>query len=248
MLCFSTFGRVRGNSESGMAEMRLGLQKLTLLDYPGKVACTVFTCGCDFRCPFCHNASLVTGSDDVLEEESEILAFLRKRTGILDGVCITGGEPLMHEELFGFARQVKELGFSLKLDTNGSYPDRLERMLSEGLADYVAMDIKNAPAKYAMTVGGGDFLPQVRRSVELLKEGRVPYEFRTTVTGNLHDVADFAAIGEWIRGAEKYFLQPFLASGDILAPDADYSVSAERVTEFLNAVRPFVPAAAVRGK
>jgi len=228
--------------------MRLGLQKLTLLDYPGQVACTVFTCGCNFRCPFCHNASLVTGSDGPLEEESEVLAFLRKRKGILDGVCVTGGEPLLHEELFGFARQVKELGFKLKLDTNGSFPDRLEKMISEGLSDYVAMDIKNAPAKYAATIGGRDFLPQVRRSVELLKEGRVPFEFRTTVTGNLHEAADFAAIGEWIAGAEKYFLQPFLASGDVLAPDADYTLDAARVTEFLNAVRPFVPAAAVRGK
>jgi len=240
------FSALRAGCVNG-ENMRLGLQKLTLLDYPGQVACTVFTCGCNFRCPFCHNASLVTGSDDVLEESDTVLAFLRKRIGILDGVCITGGEPLLHEELFDFARQVKALGYKLKLDTNGSFPDRLEKMIAEKLADYVAMDIKNAPAKYAETIGGRDFLPQVRRSVELLKENRVPYEFRTTVTGNLHEVADFAAIGEWIAGAEKYFLQPFLASGDVLVPGDGYALAPGRVAEFLNAVRPFVLQAAVRG-
>ena len=227
--------------------MRFGLQKLTLLDYPGQVACTVFTCGCDFRCPFCHNASLVTGTDDVLEDETEILAFLRKRVGVLDGVCITGGEPLLHEGLPDFAREVKALGYKLKLDTNGSFPERLEHMVGDRLVDYVAMDIKNSPEKYARTVGGRDFLPQVRRSVEFLKRGLVPYEFRTTVTGNLHEPADFAAIGQWIAGADKYFLQPFLASGDVLAPDDGYALTRERVGEFLDAVRPFVPHAAVRG-
>ena len=228
--------------------MRFGLRKLTLLDYPEKVACTVFTCGCNFRCPFCHNPALVTGSEETLEYSfADVLAFLETRRGQLDAVCITGGEPLLHEELFDFARQVKALGYKLKLDTNGSFPDRLEKMIAEKLADYVAMDIKNAPAKYAETIGGRDFLPQVRRSVELLKENRVPYEFRTTVTGNLHDAADFAAIGEWIAGAEKYYLQPFLASGDVLVPGDGYALAPGRVTEFLNAVRPFVPQAAVRG-
>lgn len=228
--------------------MRFGLQKLTLLDFPGEVACTVFSCGCNFRCPYCHNASLVLSAGDDLLPEAEVSAFLRKRAGVLDGVCFTGGEPLLHESFPGLVRQAKELGYKVKLDTNGSSPDRLKKLMDDGLIDYVAMDIKNSPDKYAGTSGSASALPLVERSVELLKNGSVPYEFRTTVTGNLHEAEDFAAIGRWISGAPRYFLQAFLASDGILKPDPAYAVSPEHLRDCLAAVRPFVPSAELRGR
>ena len=227
--------------------MRLGLQKLTLLDYPGQVACTVFTCGCNFRCPFCHNASLVTGSDDVLEESDAVLAFLRKRIGILDGVCITGGEPLLHEESGWLAQAAKGLGYLVKLDTNGSFPARLKALVADGAVDYVAMDLKNAPEKYAATCGIEHWDP-VRESADYLLSGAVTYEFRTTVTGNLHEAADFVSIGRWLAGAKRYFLQGFRDSGAILGGDAaPFAVTEAQMQSFLDAVKPFIPAAEIRG-
>ena len=228
--------------------MRLGLQKLTLLDYPGLVACTVFSCGCNFRCPFCHNGSLVTADDRALLPAEEVFSFLKKRTGILDGVCFTGGEPLLHAEILDFAAQAKALGYKVKLDTNGSFPDRLAEALASKVVDYVAMDIKNSPAKYAVTCGNEAALPLVERSVELLRSGQTAYEFRTTVTGDLHESSDFAAIGQWISGAPQYFLQPFLASEDVLDKSSDHAVSSELLDACLAAVRPHVPNAAIRGR
>lgn len=227
--------------------MRLGLQKLTLLDYPGVVACTVFTGGCNFRCPFCHNASLVASGDAGLISKNEVLDFLRRRAGILDGVCITGGEPLLHAETLDLATEIKTLGYKLKLDTNGSFPERLEKAINAGLVDYVAMDIKNSPAKYGMTAGNESVLPQVERSVELLKNGKVQFEFRTTVTGNLHEKSDFTAIGQWLQDVPKYFIQPFLASDEVLVPSGDYPVSQEQLEDFLTEVRKFIPGAEIRG-
>lgn len=194
-----------------------GLQKTTLLDYPGKVACTVFLGGCNFRCPFCHNATLVLAPERALPE-SEIFAFLKRRQGILDGVCVTGGEPLLQAGLPDFLRRVRELGFAIKLDTNGAFPDRLAQLSDEGLLDYVAMDIKNAPARYGATAGLVDFdLRPVAQSVAYLLAGSVDYEFRTTVVRQLHREEDFFAIRDWIAGAKRYFLQSFADSGDILA-------------------------------
>ena len=229
--------------------MRFGLQKMTLLDYPGKVACTVFTCGCNFRCPFCHNPALATGDQNAagMMAEDDVLTFLRKRTGLLEGVCITGGEPLLHPGLITFISRIRELGFAVKLDTNGSFPDRLQDVLTQGQVDYVAMDIKNAPAKYAETAGLTTALPSVERSVEILKKSDIAYEFRTTVTGNLHEPEDFAEIGRWISGTERYFLQPFLDSGEVLKQDTGYPVSREKLQACLEAVRQYVPQAAVRG-
>ena len=228
--------------------MRFGLQKLTLLDYHGKVACTVFTEQCNLRCPFCHNADLVMSTADELPlGRDEIISYLRSRSKVLDGVCVTGGEPLLHGELPAFMGRVRELGFAVKLDTNGSFPDRLQEILSAGLADYVAMDIKNAPAKYAETAGLTTALPLVERSVEILKGSGIPYEFRTTVTGNLHEPEDFTAIGKWICGTERYFLQAFLDSGEVLKADAGYPVSREKLQACLLAVQKYIPQAAVRG-
>ena len=187
-----------------------GLQKMTLLDFPGHVACTVFTGGCDLRCPFCHNFELVDGTAPAIMEEEELLSFLEKRRGLLDGVAFTGGEPCLQKNLPELMRKIREMGFAIKLDTNGNHPDMLEKMISEGLVDYVAMDIKNSPERYAGTIGLKSFDPApVRESVSLLMAGKADYEFRTTVVAELHDDMSFRKIGEWIHGARRYFLQKF---------------------------------------
>ncbi len=226
-----------------------GLQKLTLLDYPHQVACTVFTCGCNFRCPFCHNASLVLperSADEGLDADS-VLAFLSKRQGILDGVCVTGGEPLLHEELPDFLRQVRALGYRIKLDTNGSLPERLRALLEEGLVDRVAMDVKNAPDRYAETAGVRTDLSALERSRDLLLEGRTAYEFRTTVVRGLHTEESLRGAAEWIAGAREYYLQQFRDSGDLIAAAGLEAFTDEEMRTLLEAVRPIVPAVRLRG-
>lgn len=195
-----------------------GFQKLTLLDFPGCVACTLFTAGCNFRCGFCHNASLVTHIDsDVFYTEEYVLDYLKKRAGVLDGVCITGGEPLMHKELPEFILKVKMLDYKVKLDTNGSYPDRLEALIKNGSIDCVAMDIKNTREKYIQTAQcDAKQLINVEKSVEILKQKKVDFEFRTTIVKEYHTVEDIKEIARWIEGADKYFLQNFIDSGDII--------------------------------
>lgn len=196
-----------------------GIQKLTLLDYPGTVSCTLFTKGCNFRCPFCHNASLVkpSGSTPSYSEE-EALDFLKKRQKILDGVCITGGEPLIHDSLPSFMEKVKALGYKIKLDTNGSFPEKLFSLVQNKLVDYVAMDIKNSFHKYNVTAGCAMLnLQHIEKSIDLLLTGTVPYEFRTTVASELHSPDDITFIAQRISGAEKYFIQNFADSGDILS-------------------------------
>lgn len=200
-------------------EIRIqGLQKLTLLDYPDKVACTIFTAGCNFRCPFCHNASLVTrtGENEDIETE-EVIRFLKKRVGILDGVCVTGGEPLYWPGIQEFLSRVKELGYQVKLDTNGSYPKRLKEIVKAGLVDYVAMDIKNSRENYGRTIGIGEYdLTKIEESVRYLLGEPIDYEFRTTVVRQFHRKKDFELIGQWIKGAKRYYLQQFLDSGDLI--------------------------------
>lgn len=229
--------------------MRFGLRKLTLLDYPGKVACTVFTGGCNFRCPFCHNASLVNCIQDELELDRDgLLEFLNQRKKVLDGVCVTGGEPLLHAELPNLLMDIKRLGLSVKLDTNGAFPGRLKAAVSEGMVDMVAMDIKNCPAKYDMTSGVSRAFDAVAESLEYLLTEPVSYEFRTTVAGGFHEPEDFVEIGKLIKGKSAYFLQKFENSGDILHLDEKMGdISAEFLAECLKAVRPFVPNAALRG-
>lgn len=196
-----------------------GFQKLTLLDFPGHVACTLFTAGCNFRCPFCHNASLVThiGDSEHFEEEY-IIDYLQKRKGILDGVCITGGEPLLHTEIENFINKVKALGYLVKLDTNGYSPDRLMKLVNDGLIDYVAMDIKNSKEKYPLSSGIADLdVSRIEKSVAFLLENRVNYEFRTTVVKELHTLNDIESIAKWISGAPRYFLQNFIDTGDLIS-------------------------------
>ena len=187
-----------------------GLQKMTLLDFPGRIACTVFLSGCDMRCPFCHNSELAEGKAPPVMTAGELLSFLTKRKGMLDGVAVTGGEPLLREETLDLLRQIRTLGYPVKLDTNGTHPDRLRRAVAEDLAQYVAMDIKNSPERYAETAGLPAMdLSRVRESAAFLLEGRVDYEFRTTVVREFHDADSFRAIGAWIHGAKRFALQKF---------------------------------------
>lgn len=187
---------------------------MTMLDFPGFVACTVFTPGCNFRCPFCHNSLLVTRmNDSEVYSEDDILSYLKKRQGVIDGICISGGEPLMHDDIFDFVKKIKDLGFLVKIDTNGSFPDKLEKLIDSGNIDYVAMDIKNCPEKYAETIGLDDFdFSPVRKSVQILLQGKVKYEFRTTVVKEFHTPQDMVKIGELIKDADRYFLQHFIES------------------------------------
>ena len=230
-----------------------GLQKMTLLDFPGRVACTVFLGGCDFRCPWCHNYELAVGSAEPVMEEEEFFAFLKKREGLLEGVAVTGGEPCLSRELPAFLRKIREMGFLTKLDTNGAHPELLEQILREGLADYVAMDIKNSPGKYLLTAGlaGNEaqqeaLLGRVRRSIRLIMELAPDYEFRTTVIRQFHEEQDFAEIGEMIRGARRYFLQSFtdrdtVPYGGFSAPGAD------ELQRYAAQARRFVPDVQTRG-
>ena len=194
-----------------------GFQKMTLLDFPGKVAATIFTFGCNLRCPFCHNASLVLGGAQESYTEEEILSYLEKRKGLLDGVCITGGEPLLQDGIAEFIKSIKDLDYSVKLDTNGCYPEKLKELINSGLVDYVAMDIKNSLSKYGETVGIKNFdTAPIKESISFLINSNIDFEFRTTVVSELHTVEDIKAISEEIRGAKKYFLQSFVDSGDLI--------------------------------
>ena len=223
-----------------------GFQKMTMLDFPERVACTVFTHGCNLRCPFCHNAMLVT-SEAELFDENEILSYINKRKGVLDGVCITGGEPLLQKDVFGFMKKIKDLGLLVKLDTNGAYPDLLKKAIEDGLVDYVAMDIKNSKEKYAQTVGVSNLdITPYEKSVEILKNSGIDYEFRTTIVKELHDLSDIQKIGEWIKGAKKYFLQSFVDSGNTIK--TGYSAHDKNTLEaFKQAVLEHILRVEIRG-
>lgn len=223
-----------------------GLQKLSMVDYPGKIAATVFTGGCNLRCPFCHNALLVTRLNESPRlEEEEVIKFLKSRRGLLDGVVLTGGEPLLQPGAADFLARVKDMGFAVKLDTNGCYPDILSRILEAGSVDYVAMDIKNSPQKYSGTCGGIDILPQVEQSIRLLMEGSADYEFRTTVLHPWHTPDDLAKIGQWISGAKRYFIQAFVDSGDLIG--SGEALNETEMQALLHAVTPYIPNAQIRG-
>ena len=221
-----------------------GIQKLTLLDYPGKTACTVFTDGCNLRCPFCHNARLVLPEkrDGTSLTDTEILAFLKKRAGLLDGICITGGEPLLYAvELREFLPAVRALGYAVKLDTNGTKPDVLADFLRNGLVDYVAMDVKNAFPYYAETVGIADFdVTPVKESIALLMRGDVDYEFRTTIVREFHTVERIRGLAQSIAGAKRYFLQYFKDSGELIA-DGLSAVPKEEMQAMRDAAAEFCP-------
>lgn len=225
-----------------------GFQKLTLLDYPGKTACTVFTGGCNLRCPFCHNADLVLkpGIYPVIPEE-EVFELLKKRKNTIDGVCITGGEPMLMKDLPEFAGKLKALGVSVKIDTNGTFPRQLKYIVKNGLADYIAMDIKNCFRKYGETVGKKNFdFSVIKESIDFLKACGIDHEFRTTVCKNFHTESDLTEIAKYLGKNEKYFLQSFKDSGALLSENiAGYTPS--EMDNLLSAVKQFTPHAALRG-
>ena len=223
-----------------------GLQKVTLLDFPGKVACTVFLTGCNLRCPYCHNPDLVLTKDNgKYISEKEFFEFLLSRKGKLDGVCITGGEPTLYPSLPDLIRRIREMGFLVKLDSNGTLPEMLEHLLREELLDYVAMDIKNAPSRYAETCGA-DVIEQVKKSAALLKNSNIDYEFRTTVCHPFHSPKCMEEIGRWLRNAKRYYIQPFVDSGNLLGSGVSVMTKSELET-LLNAVKSYIPAAELRG-
>lgn len=224
-----------------------GLQKTTLLDFPEKVACTVFTGGCNFRCPFCHNASLVLAPTEVTDiSEQEFFSFLDRRRGILDGVCVTGGEPLLQQDIIPFLERIHSLGLAVKLDTNGWYYNKLKDIISLGLIDYVAMDIKNTREKYALTAGIPSVSEDVFRSIDLIMSCGLPYEFRTTVVRELHTMEDIRDIALSIKGASQYYLQCFKDSGDLIG--TGYSAHSEdTMRSMLEIIRPYVGKCALRG-
>ncbi len=226
-----------------------GFQKLTLLDYPGKVSCTLFTKGCNFYCPFCHNAFLVDVDDRIEQiEESEVLSYLKKRQGILEGVCISGGEPLLNREIDSFMEKVKALGYSIKLDTNGSFPERLKELVAKGLVDYVAMDVKNSLDKYAATAGCENInLNNIEESIDFLLSGTVDYEFRTTVVNELHTAEDIEKLAKRIKGAKRYFLQNFVDSGNVIEENLN-PLNTNELEAMKEAAQKYVEAATVRGE
>ena len=224
-----------------------GLQKMTLLDFPGHVACTVFLGGCDFRCPFCHNFELVDGSEKPIMDDSELLSFLESRTALLDGVAITGGEPCLHKDLPELIKEIRAIGYPVKLDTNGYHPELLKQLIDEGLVDYVAMDIKNSPEKYALTCGLDEMdLSPIKKSIDILMNSGIDYEFRTTVIKEFHEEEDFHKIGELIGGARAYFLQRFtdrdsVPYGNLTSPHPD------EMRIFAEIARKYVENTSLRG-
>ena len=232
--------------------MICGLQKMTLLDYPGKVACTVFLGGCNFRCPFCHNSELFTGKPQKLMEDAEFFTFLEKRKGLLDGVCVSGGEPTLYQDLSAFLAKIKALGFAVKLDTNGSRPEVLRDLLDQGLVDYVAMDVKNSPSCYAQTVGLETLdLNPIEESLRMLIGGDTPYELRTTLVAQLHDGAAIQDMGQWLgslvpgKQAENLFLQSFVDRDTVLFAGLS-APEPETVAEFAKILESFVGAVTIR--
>ena len=224
-----------------------GLQKLTLLDYPGRTACTIFLSGCNFRCPFCHNAPLLTADAAAGIGEEELLTFLKKRQGLLDGVVVTGGEPLLRPELPALLEKVKALGYAVKLDTNGTFPERLEQVVRAGLADYVAMDVKNSPMRYAQTVGAMELdLAPIDKSVSFLLRGTVDYEFRTTAVAELHDDASFLSLADWLAGARRYFIQCFEPRETVLQAEL-HAPSPAQLHHWAELVRPKISDVSLRG-
>ena len=225
-----------------------GLQKLTLLDYPGSMAATVFTGGCNFRCPFCHNRSLVFLNENDSEiSKDDIIDYLSIRNKVLDGICITGGEPLLHPGLKDFIKKVRGIGLKVKLDTNGSNFEGLKQLIDEKLVDYVAMDIKASPSKYSLTIGMQNFdLSEVEKSKNYLLENHVDYEFRTTVVSQFHEIDDFVEIGEWIKGAKHYYLQNFEDHGSCIQEGLS-AVSSDEMKLMKEKVSPYVEYVKIRG-
>lgn len=226
-----------------------GIQKLTLVDYPGHPAAILFTGDCNFRCPFCQNAPLVlSSSSEPVVADEEIFSFLTKRKGMLDGVVVTGGEPTLQRDLIPFLGRLKTLGYLVKLDTNGYRPDVLEKAMESGYVDYVAMDIKTSLDEYPVVAGIKNLdVSRIERSVELLKTGAVDYEFRTTVVEPLHHKENFEKIGELLKGCRRYYLQSFVDSGNIIGKNC-FPPSQEQLKNYLKTVSNYIESVSIRDR
>lgn len=222
-----------------------GLQKLTLLDYPQHIACTIFAQGCNLACPFCHNTEIIKGNGNLIGEP-ELTEFLNSRKGILEGVCISGGEPLMQNNALDFLEYIKNLGFKVKLDTNGCFPERLNEALNRNLIDYIAMDIKSSKTNYSLASGGDVDLNAICKSVKIIMDSKVDYEFRTTAVKGIHLYSDFEEIASWLEGAKSYYLQQFVDSDWVLSKSCS-AFSFTEMEEILNILKPKIPSAEIRG-
>ena len=234
--------------EESYSRVKLGgVQKLTLLDYPNQVACTLFTAGCNMKCPFCHNRDLVYIPENFeFTDPEDVIGFLQKRRGVLDAVAITGGEPLLQKGILEFIARIKELGYLVKLDTNGYYPEKLKEAVETGMIDYVAMDIKNVPEKYPQTTGLPELrYERIRESIDYLLSGPVDYEFRTTVVREFHTLEDLKALAEGIKGARHYYLQQFVDSGRCISECHPYSN--EEMKEIGEEIKKILPVTECRG-
>ena len=225
-----------------------GLEKMSLVDYDGLVASTVFTGGCNFLCPFCHNSPLVIDFKSLPTiPEEEVLSYLSKRKGIVDGVCVSGGEPTLQKDLPIFIEKIKNLGYKVKLDTNGTHPDVIKELNESGLVDYFAMDIKNDRASYAKIIGFDKYdTTKVEKSVDYFLSGNADYEFRTTLINEYHKEENVAQIGKWIKGANKYFLQKFKDSGSCIKSHLS-AVDEKSVLKFRDILLMTIPNTYLRG-
>lgn len=224
-----------------------GLEKLSMVDFEGHLCATIFTAGCNFRCPFCHNADLVNGTNLVEISNEELFAYLKKRKGMLDSVCVSGGEPTLWNDLPDFIKKIKELGYLVKLDTNGTNPQMLKKLVNNKLVDYVAMDIKNSQQAYLKTAGKGNFdISKIIESVDFLKQNKVPYEFRTTLIKGHHNLAEIKKIAEWLDGADKLYLQCFVDSGNCIA-DGCEKIEKETAEKFKDILSETVKVVKLRG-
>lgn len=225
-----------------------GWEKLSLVDFDGNLTTTIFSSGCPFRCPYCHNGDLVLRPSELpVIPYEEIMSFLRKRHGVLEAVCISGGEPTLGDDLLIKMKEIKELGYKIKLDSNGFRPQVLKKAVEEGLVDLIAMDIKNSIDKYGLTIGIPDFdTKPIEESVAFLKEGHVPYEFRTTIVDEFHTEEDMEAIGKLIAGSPRYYLQLYIDSENCIERGF-HSVSEAKAQKFVEILKPLVPNVKLRG-
>lgn len=226
-----------------------GIQKLTLLDYPEKIACTIFTYGCNLRCYFCQNASLVLENKYITDyiSEEELLNFLKKRIGLLDAVCISGGEPLIHDEVFDLIKKIKNLGYLVKVDTNGTYPEKIDKLIKENLVDYIAMDVKNSKENYLKTVGIDNLdIKKIGKSIDLLKKSNIDYEFRTTITEEYHSEKDIKEIGKMLEGSKKHFLQYYRYSDDVIG-DKLSTPSTKIMEKYKKILEKYIEIVEIRG-
>ncbi|MCR5636773.1 MAG: anaerobic ribonucleoside-triphosphate reductase activating protein [Clostridiales bacterium] len=223
-----------------------GFQKMTLLDYPGKVACTVFTGGCNLRCPFCHNAELVLDPFEYKSVENEVIEYLNKRKGLIDGVCITGGEPLLQKDIVSFINRVRELGYKIKLDTNGTFPDKLNNIIESKLVDYIAMDIKYSVENYDLAVGCNVNKEKITESIKLIKTSKIDHEFRTTAVKGIHSVTDFEKMAQLVGNNEKYYIQMFVDSGNLIGKGV-FAFNEQEMKNILIAAKQYADLTELRG-